>query len=323
MRLVVPQRNESVEALDGSRIPARIGRYFGDAEEIVTGQRAHWAMLLLPVVLLFGGLALVANAAPDATRTGGELLWKAWLILFAWVALRVWLWSQHWVVVTNRRIVHVERTPWSARLSQLMLIMGRDITVDRTLLGDLLGFGTFIFESARDGHPMRQIRYVANPDDLLRVISEAVNGGTAGVGGPGGGPSSAGPAGTRPGAREQTAGGRGGVLAGVVIGGENEGGIIAIEAPTSNPTEPIPATTPSRPQAPLSPDNGRGWAPPWSTIGSRWSGQSHRPGNPGIISSNAPRHSSPGAIEDRSVPTRRPFSLLRLVQRLSLFRRRR
>lgn len=317
---------DTVEAQDGTAIPTWLARYLADNEEIVTAQRPHPAMLFVPVVVLFGGLIVVVPAAQKASPGGADVLWRIWALLFVWVTWRLWLWSRQWLVVTTRRIVQVEQFPWKARMSQVMIILGRDITVERPVPGELFGFGTFIFESQRDGHPMRRIPYVARPDDLARVIAETLNGPLPAA--------SPGP-GTQPG-RRAAAGSRGapaaqappGVMTGIVIGGENEGGVVLVEPTgaeqrTTHHTEPIPPTAPLRAAAPAPSTGTPGAQNRWlQRVSGQWSGQSKNPRNPGIISSNPPESYAPGEQQDPSTPAGRPIGLLGRVQGLGLFRRR-
>jgi hypothetical protein len=49
-----------------------------------------------------------------------------------------------------------------------------DITVVKPLHGRLLGFGHFTFESAAQDQGLREIRYVARPDDRDLAIQRVV-----------------------------------------------------------------------------------------------------------------------------------------------------
>ena len=49
-----------------------------------------------------------------------------------------------------------------------------DITVEKPVLGRLLGFGHFVFESAAQEQGLRDIRYVGRPDERDLTIQRVV-----------------------------------------------------------------------------------------------------------------------------------------------------
>ena len=76
-------------------------------------------------------------------------------------------------VVTNQRVFRVSgvltRKRATMPISRIL-----DITVDKPLMGRLLGFGHLVFESAAQEQGLREIRYVARPDERDRTIQGVV-----------------------------------------------------------------------------------------------------------------------------------------------------
>lgn len=87
-------------------------------------------------------------------------------------------------VVTNQRVFRVTGVLAQKRATMpLRRIL--DITVEKPLLGRVLGYGHLVFESAAQEQGLRAIRYVGRPDDRDRTIQGVVqNAGLRGAGSP-------------------------------------------------------------------------------------------------------------------------------------------
>ena len=62
----------------------------------------------------------------------------------------------------------------STRLATMPLSRILDITVDKPVLGRVLGYGHLTFESAAQDQGLRDIRYVGRPDDRDLKIQRVV-----------------------------------------------------------------------------------------------------------------------------------------------------
>jgi uncharacterized membrane protein YdbT with pleckstrin-like domain len=95
------------------------------------------------------------------------LLWSGWKVLAA---------NLDCFVITNMRVFRVNGV-LARSLATMPLGRILDITVVKPLLGRLLGFGHFTFESAAQDQGLREIRYVARPDkrdlEIQRVVQRA------------------------------------------------------------------------------------------------------------------------------------------------------
>lgn len=255
---------------DSTQMPARLRALLAQNERVVHAQRDHPAFLTLPMAAIFGGLLLVVTASRHLTETGVQLLWYAWLGLFGWALFKFWEWSRRWFIVTDKRIMRSEGT-LQTRVSQLMIGLGRDITIEQNLLGELFGFGSFRVESAKDEHPMRHVHWLAHPDTLYRAISATVQSGSGG-----------------------------GTVA-PIIGGEGEGGIVMVDHATRNPTQHIHAVDRPRKRARVGQAAGRvlekfAQIPGPTETPRKYVGQNT---NQGIIASMRPQaHQSEGVVQD-------------------------
>jgi len=102
-----------------------------------------------------------------------------WLFILVGVALlghALWLvLTEHRdvFVVTNMRVFRVKGV-LSVRIATMPISRILDITVEKPLLGRILGYGHFVFESAAQKQGLKNIRYIGNPDERDLTIQRVV-----------------------------------------------------------------------------------------------------------------------------------------------------
>jgi uncharacterized membrane protein YdbT with pleckstrin-like domain len=147
----------------------------------VVATRRHWAVLIAPTlkalpVLVLGGWLLAVDPGDQVTATAGLLVVAAAL---GFLVLRAGEWWMRHFIVTNRRVLLtsgiVVRT-----VALLPLRRITDLTWKETLLGQVLGYGTFRFESAGQQQALSEITYLPRADVLYRRVSQLLFG-TEGV----------------------------------------------------------------------------------------------------------------------------------------------
>ena len=143
----------------------------------VVATRRHWAVLIVPTlkalpVLVLGGWLLALDPDNRLTSTAGLLVAAAALGV---LALRVGEWWMRHFIVTNRRVLLtsgvVVRT-----VALLPLRRITDLTWKETLLGQVLGYGTFRFESAGQQQALSEITFLPHADVLYRRVSQLLFG---------------------------------------------------------------------------------------------------------------------------------------------------
>jgi uncharacterized membrane protein YdbT with pleckstrin-like domain len=155
----------------------RIGRHLlrDEGEVIVDEVLHHWVVYVKPFLefLLGLGLVVVGLFAPVA------IAWVPWVVGLAVWAHAGWrALTSHMdrFVITNMRVFRV-RGVLTQRMATMPLGRILDITVDKPIIGRMLGYGHFVFESAAQEQGLRDIKYVGRPDqrDLMiqRVIARA------------------------------------------------------------------------------------------------------------------------------------------------------
>jgi hypothetical protein len=149
--------------------PRSVNRYLLPDERSVITVRMHPAAIAGPLVLACGGLVAVRKLASRSPRT--DIVWGAYLLVPLYFLRRLAAWPVTYLVVTNGRLMLigglVRRT---AAAMPLHRVTG--LTLQRTVLGRLLGYGTLIVVSPGPRQALRKVRYVPYPEQLYLQISD-------------------------------------------------------------------------------------------------------------------------------------------------------
>jgi membrane protein YdbS with pleckstrin-like domain len=149
-----------------------VEKYLLPEERAVVATRRHWAALIEPTlkflpVLVAGGWLLLYDPENRVTSSAGLLVILAALVYYV---LRVgeW-WMRHFIVSTRRVLLTSGIIVRTVTLLPLRRIT--DLTWKETLLGQVLGYGTFRFESAGQQQALSEITFLPGADDLYRRVS--------------------------------------------------------------------------------------------------------------------------------------------------------
>ncbi|MBB3086074.1 PH domain-containing protein [Geodermatophilus sabuli] len=171
----------------GPRPPSdgRRPRWSKDAEKYllpleqppVIATRRHWAVLIGPglksLPFLALGLWLLLLDRDNRVSTTAGFLVLVGVVVYLGLRIGEW-WKRHFIV-TNRRVLLtsglVVRT-----VALLPLRRITDLTYKETLFGQLLGYGTFRFESAGQQQALSEITYLPRADLLYRKVSDLLFG---------------------------------------------------------------------------------------------------------------------------------------------------
>lgn len=144
-------------------------------EVVIDEVHKHWAAVVAALLELFGGtvvLLLVFFVPAQAWWVpvilgGGLMLHAGWRILER---------RTDTFVITNMRVFRVHGI-LSQSIATMPLSRILDISVHKPIVGRILGYGHFVFESAAQEQGLREIRYVGDPDGrgltIQRVIQQA------------------------------------------------------------------------------------------------------------------------------------------------------
>jgi hypothetical protein len=155
-----------------SRASKDVEKYLLPDETAVVATRRHWAVLIEPTakflpVLVAGSWLLLFDPDNRVTSSAGLLVVLASLVYYG---LRVgeW-WMRHFIVSTRRVLLTSGVIVRTVTLLPLRRIT--DLTWKETLLGQVLGYGTFRFESAGQQQALSEITFLPGADVLYRRVS--------------------------------------------------------------------------------------------------------------------------------------------------------
>jgi len=147
-------------------------RYILPGERVVLATRRHWAKLFEPAatsaVTLLGCGWLSYVLEPTLGRDA-YLVWWLWFATLARFAWHLLVWRVEWFVATDKRMLLLTGLI-THQIGMMPMMKVTDMRYSRSVLGQMLGFGQFLLESAGQDQALRQINWVANPDATYRDL---------------------------------------------------------------------------------------------------------------------------------------------------------
>lgn len=153
--------------------PAEVDRYLTNAEKIVFQTRLHWIKIAAPWLQFFVALLVLGILDARLRNAGGVRTVLVVLLLLVLVRAlwRTYEWYREWFVGTDRRLM-LTMGIITRKVAMIPLGKVTDMRYDRPPVGQILGYGSFILESAGQDQAFREVEYVPHPDYLYRRISE-------------------------------------------------------------------------------------------------------------------------------------------------------
>lgn len=154
------------------RSAEQLDRYLLDGERIVVAVHRHWAAIAEPVATSVLLLVVVVWFSIDVDPRFGTVVDALWWVWFAAVARALFVlyeWRREWFVATDRRLLLI----YGFIIRKVdMMPLGKvtDMTYHRTVPGRLLGFGTFVLESAGQDQALSHVDFVPRPDRTYRAM---------------------------------------------------------------------------------------------------------------------------------------------------------
>lgn len=156
----------------GNNPPADVNKYLLPHEQQVITVRKHPAVLAGPIALTVAGLVIAAVLSDTLflhQSTLMLLVWAAWGVLFLWLLGKIAEWAVNYFVVTSRRMLLTSGLV-TRKVGMMPLAKVTDMTFERPLLGQILGYGTFILESAGQDQALSNVDYIPYPEQLYLEV---------------------------------------------------------------------------------------------------------------------------------------------------------
>jgi hypothetical protein len=168
--------------LASGRLDRELDRYLVEGEHVVTMVRQHWFSQVRPVAIFVALLFLATFVEAEAPQTrGGAMLanffWYAALAGTLYLLWRYLNWRHDWFVATDKRFLlfygFIRR-----KVAMMPLTKVTDMTFDRSIMGRIIGYGTFLLESAGQDQALGHIEYVPQAERHYRAICTVLFGST-------------------------------------------------------------------------------------------------------------------------------------------------
>jgi hypothetical protein len=154
-------------------VPNRaLQRYILADEKIIIATHRHWSMLWEPLLTTAGAfvlaLALLVAVDPNVRNDMGWV-WIPFVILGGRLLYKWLEWRARWFVLTDRRLLVLDGF-LIHRVAMMPTEKVTDLGYERTPMGQLLGYGTFIFETAGQDQSLDRVTWIPQPDSRYRLI---------------------------------------------------------------------------------------------------------------------------------------------------------
>jgi uncharacterized membrane protein YdbT with pleckstrin-like domain len=151
--------------------PARVYRVLLPHERKVITTRFHPAVLIRPVAEALAGLAVAGllSTVAKLNETALLIIWLLWGILLIRLLLAFYNWLEDYFVVTSSRLL-VAKGVVKTSVNMMPLAKVTDMRFERSAMGRLLGYGTFIVESAGQDQALRQVDKLPYPEQLYLEV---------------------------------------------------------------------------------------------------------------------------------------------------------
>jgi len=157
---------------NADNVPAQVNRYLLPHERQVITVHQHPAVLIKPIAFLLAGLALAGWLSLAVAHGNTDFIigiWAAFGVLLLWVIGQIVDWAMNYFVVTSQRLLLAQGI-LVRKVNMMPLSKVTDMSFQRSPLGQLLGYGEFIVESAGQDQALSHITYIPYPEQLYLEV---------------------------------------------------------------------------------------------------------------------------------------------------------
>jgi uncharacterized membrane protein YdbT with pleckstrin-like domain len=154
------------------RVPDKIGKFLLPHERQVISVHQHPAVLIRPIFEVLAGLAIagwLSNSVAHGNDTVILVIWILWALLLLRLVWKVFEWSENYFVITSQRLL-LTKGFLTRKVNMMPLAKVTDMSFQRSAMGQLLGYGEFIVESAGQDQALRNVDLLPHPEQLYLEI---------------------------------------------------------------------------------------------------------------------------------------------------------
>jgi uncharacterized membrane protein YdbT with pleckstrin-like domain len=153
-------------------VPASVNKYLLPHERQVISVHQHPAVLIRPIFEVLLGLAIagwLSNSAAHGNGTVILVIWILWGLLLLLLVWKVIDWSLNYFVITSQRLLLSKGFP-TRKVNMMPLAKVTDMSFQRSPMGQILGYGEFIVESAGQDQALRNVDHLPYPEQLYLEV---------------------------------------------------------------------------------------------------------------------------------------------------------
>ena len=153
-------------------VPASVNRYLLPHERQVITVHQHPAILIRPIFEVLIGLAIagwLSNSVANGNGTVILVIWVIWGIVFLRLVVKVFEWGETYFVVTSQRFLLATGIV-TRKVNMMPLAKVTDMSLQRSAMGRILGYGEFILESAGQDQALTNVGYLPYPEQLFLEV---------------------------------------------------------------------------------------------------------------------------------------------------------
>jgi membrane protein YdbS with pleckstrin-like domain len=154
------------------RVPDRVNKYLLPHERQVVSVHQHPAVLIRPIFEVLVGLAIAgwaSNSVAHGNNTVILVIWILWALLLLRLLWKVFEWSENYFVITSQRLLLTQGL-LTRKVNMMPLAKVTDMSFERSPMGQLLGYGQFIVESAGQDQALRNVDLLPYPEQLYLEV---------------------------------------------------------------------------------------------------------------------------------------------------------
>ena len=158
------------------KVPQGLTPILLPGERLVAAVHAHWAKQIEPVASTVGALVVAAwidSNLTAKTQSVGTIVWLLALAVAVRLAWRLLEWRHDWFVATDKRLL-LRYGLVTHKVAMMPLMKVTDMSYQRTIPGQLLGYGKFVMESAGQDQALRVVSWVPDSDRIYRSICSEI-----------------------------------------------------------------------------------------------------------------------------------------------------
>jgi membrane protein YdbS with pleckstrin-like domain len=160
-------------------LPAELEQYLFDVENVKFRVMISRLRLWLPFMVTLAGVLLYAIILANVSAARQSLQAQFWMAVVLFISPLSWLvwqyfdWRLEYFIVTDRRLMLVHGVI-TRKVAIMPLGKVTDMAYNRSPVAKLLGYGTFVFESAGQDQALSTVNWVTDPDKRYREISALI-----------------------------------------------------------------------------------------------------------------------------------------------------